>query len=80
MASRVTAPLSILIFCYILIIAMTFLFFALCTVSAYDIYYYFKQGNNSRVMKACQGYFEKEQYGLFEKCYQENMEPMEQHE
>lgn len=74
MPAKITTPLSILIFCYILIIVMCFIALALAGVMAYDLNHYFKNQPQVFAKKVCERYLEQEDYEVYEKCFYQAME------
>jgi len=69
MPSKVTTPISVLLFFYLLIVALSLMFLGLTATASYDIGSYFKKQKVSNEYKSCRKYFEQKQYDLYEKCY-----------
>lgn len=77
MSSKLTTPLSILAFFYILIISLILVIIGLGFVVAHDINHYLKNREDFVAVKHCKRYYEEGNFGLYERCYQQTVAYLE---
>jgi hypothetical protein len=71
MPPKISAPLSMLIFFYAIIIGLSCAVLGLSCIAAIDIKNYLDNDYEMNAMKKCKVYFNAEKYVEYEKCYKE---------
>lgn len=76
--TKVTTPLSILVFVYLMIVGLSLIILALAVLTACDMYKLNQQGDEYRAVKFCREYLKSEEYGLYNECYAQKLEYFKQ--
>ncbi|PIT89902.1 hypothetical protein COU23_01415 [Candidatus Kuenenbacteria bacterium CG10_big_fil_rev_8_21_14_0_10_36_11] len=67
--SKITTPLSVLALFYLMIVGLSFIALIFAVMIAYDVSNYFAHLDEYAAFKRCKGYLEKQDYGLYNSCY-----------
>jgi hypothetical protein len=72
MAKKITVPLAVLVFLYLMIIGFCFIILGLSVVAVYDINHGFKTREKNMIDKYCSKYLENDckDHEKYEKCMQ----------
>ncbi|HPA25543.1 MAG TPA: hypothetical protein PLK76_02165 [bacterium] len=71
--TKVTTPLSILVFIYLLMIGLSLIILILAIFTACDFYKLDQYGDEYRAAKFCKEYLKSEEYGLYNECYYQKL-------
>lgn len=67
--TKVTTPLSILVFIYLLMIGLSLILLLLAIFTACDFYRFDQSGDEYRAARFCKEYLKSKEYGLYNECY-----------
>ncbi len=77
MPQKITTPLIILIFIYLMIIGVSIVVIALSGLAIYDLYNYFENREEVAINKNCQKYFDSNDLITYANCYEQVMKSFE---